>query len=403
MFLISTKVAASEIHGSGCFTEHKIKAGTVVWRFHPKVDVGFSGAQVLAMPPAFQAFLARYASKEFGEDRYTLCTDDARFLNHSNTPNLMHKADTIVAKRDIAAGEELTLNYRFVDDPNEAGNVLSQIALGESDKFDPPIPVVKLGPSAESSLSWVDSRCDVFLSTAPIVSGDKDGFDWRNAGQPAIRLAKARRWLALVFHWLMRPFGDLEATDVYKIVLRDLPPLFTVERYEIRKATAEDIEEIASNIIRNEPSAVVRDLWARGHHCFVAKYSGAVVAYNWIAFTQVQEEEYRYTPQPDHAICLDAYTVPEHRGKGLHLLLLLTMLHFAAAVGKSAAYTGVSLLNSLSWKAHLRIGWVRYFTFVWFRPYFTFSRRPWRLTSEQYPLKLDWANQAWLVGQKRAG
>jgi len=148
---------------------------------------------------------------------------------------------------------------------------------------------------------------------------------------------------------------------------------------------------------------VLRDLWARGHHCFVAKYRGAIVSYNWIAFTQVQEEEYRYTPQAEHAICIDAYTVPEHRGKGLHLLLLLTMLHFAAAVGKSAAYTGVSVLNFVSWKTHLRIGWVRNFTFIWFRPYFTFSRRPWRINAERYPLKLDWANHAWLVAQKRAG
>jgi hypothetical protein len=48
--------------------------------------------------------------------RYGLCCDDARFLNHSAAPNLetdysseSHGIDR--AARDIAQGEELTVNY----------------------------------------------------------------------------------------------------------------------------------------------------------------------------------------------------------------------------------------------------------------------------------------------------
>jgi hypothetical protein len=57
---------------------------------------------------------------------YILCSDDARFFNHSDTPNTesreVHGEDEVitVAKRDIQPGEELTDDYRtfeanFVD------------------------------------------------------------------------------------------------------------------------------------------------------------------------------------------------------------------------------------------------------------------------------------------------
>ena len=223
--------------------------------------------------------------------------------------------------------------------------------------------------------------------------------DWREVSKDEIAHNR-RRWLmAQVLHWGLLPVGYLELTDVFRIELASLPPLFGVPGYTIEKASAEDIAQITREAHRGEPPGVIKNLWAAGHHGFVAKFNGEVVAYNWIAFSGVQEEEYWYEPRPEHAICVDAYTWPGHRGKKLHLLLLLTMLHFAAASGKSAAYTGASLRNMVSWKTHLRIGWRRAFTFGWFRPHFTVSRKPWRVTREQYPLHLDWDNHAWFVAQ----
>lgn len=225
--------------------------------------------------------------------------------------------------------------------------------------------------------------------------------DRHNAGQ-AFRAAQRRRRLALTLHWLMRPLGYLELTDVYKIDLARLPPLFQIPGYTIDRATADDIGEIMRQSHRGEPSAVIGTLWEEGHHCFVAKFDNRVVGYNWIAFAPVQEEEYRYAPQAAHAICVDAYTFPGHRGKKLHPLLLLTMLHFAAASGKTVAYTGASLFNVISWKTHLRMGWRREFTFCWFRPYFTRARRPWPLCRERYPLHLDWSRHTWFAVKSRA-
>ena len=202
-----------------------------------------------------------------------------------------------------------------------------------------------------------------------------------------------------MLHWVTRPLGYLELTDIYSIALAELPPLFEVPGYIIKHADDADIAQITQRPHRGEPTAVIENLWKDGHHCFVATCEGRVVAYNWIAFSAVQEEEYHYDPRPEHAICVDAYTFPGHRGKKLHLLLLLTMLHFAAASGKAVAYTGGSLLNMASWKTHLRIGWRREFTFGWFRPHFTLTRQPWRLCRERYPLKFDWARHAWLVAK----
>lgn len=145
MLLIRTKVLPSLIHGVGCFTCDAVKAGAAVWELNPVVDVAFSAAQILAMPKAFQLFLAQYASKDRGLDRYVFCTDNARFFNHAAAPNLKHSANSsaekIFASRDIAPGEELTVDYQFVDDPNEPGNVLTEIGLasGNSDEWDPRI------------------------------------------------------------------------------------------------------------------------------------------------------------------------------------------------------------------------------------------------------------------------
>ena len=52
--------------------------------------------------------------------RFILCCDDARFINHHDTPNLRvdfeadsHGVD--IAARDIAAGEELTIDYGLLE------------------------------------------------------------------------------------------------------------------------------------------------------------------------------------------------------------------------------------------------------------------------------------------------
>jgi len=145
LLLIRTKIKESPIHGVGCFASEAATAGSIVWRLDPRIDLAFTAAEILATPPAFQVFMVQYASKDGGQDRYVYCADNARFINHAEEPNLVHNADTsatlIFARRDIEPGEELTLDYRFVDDPDEAGNILTElgVAFGEPDYLDPRI------------------------------------------------------------------------------------------------------------------------------------------------------------------------------------------------------------------------------------------------------------------------
>jgi uncharacterized protein len=50
---------------------------------------------------------------------YILCTDDARFINHSSQPNTIDTQEgeegLTIAARDIQPGEEITSNYEAFD------------------------------------------------------------------------------------------------------------------------------------------------------------------------------------------------------------------------------------------------------------------------------------------------
>lgn len=213
--------------------------------------------------------------------------------------------------------------------------------------------------------------------------------------------ARQRRRRVYPVHLLLRPLGYLEFTDVYTFdLVPSLPAVALKPGYVIAQATAADIDDIVASLPRDEPSGVLRALFDEGHHCFVAKAEGRVVAYNWIALTPVQEEEYRCVPAPDQAICLNAYTMPAHRGKGLHYALLLSMLHFAKSQGRITAYTVVSLLNEASWKTHVRMGWRYAFTISYFRPTFTLSRRPWVIHDGQPPITMDWSRHSWIAAKQ---
>jgi GNAT superfamily N-acetyltransferase len=215
----------------------------------------------------------------------------------------------------------------------------------------------------------------------------------------SVRLAaESRRKLgAQALHLPLKVLGYLEFSEIYSIDLGRLPPERPLDRYELGPATAEDIDYICRVLIRDEPPIVIRTLWSEGHHCLVARHDGRVIAYDWIAFSTVQEEEYRIELQPDHAFCLNAYTHPEHRGRGVHYALLRGLLKFAAENGKTKAFTLVSLFNRDSWKSHIRMGWKREFTYCYFRPYFVPGRQPWALTPPRYPARLDWRRHSWFA------
>ncbi len=124
MLLVPTYVAQSPISGFGLHAAAPIKAGTVWWRFVENFDYVLTPQQVEALPELARAHIKHYAYLWKGV--WIHCADHAIFTNHSDQPNSygVYPNDDIfgcsVAKRDIAAGEEITEDYRtFCDDWQE--------------------------------------------------------------------------------------------------------------------------------------------------------------------------------------------------------------------------------------------------------------------------------------------
>lgn len=121
MLFVKTYLVPSKIEGIGLFAGQNIKKGTITWKFAPGFDLSFSEKEVEDMPPLLQKFMKKYSVLSMISGSYVLCSDDARFTNHSSTPNLESvrvdgEAEKIaIAKRDIEKGEELTIDYRTID------------------------------------------------------------------------------------------------------------------------------------------------------------------------------------------------------------------------------------------------------------------------------------------------
>lgn len=115
MFHVPTYLSESSIHGIGVYTPEPIPAGTVVWDYHPDVDWRLAPEELVDFPEPFRSELRRWCYLDAESGQYVLCGDNAKFMNHSTSPNCDDSGARTVAARDIAAGEELTCDYRIFD------------------------------------------------------------------------------------------------------------------------------------------------------------------------------------------------------------------------------------------------------------------------------------------------
>ena len=115
MFLIPTYLGRSPIHGIGVFTPVALPANTIIWEFSPDIDWRLSPDELERFPEPYQDKLRMYCYLE-ASGLYVFCGDNAKYMNHSFEPNCDDgNGPCTVAKRDIAAGEELTCDYRLFD------------------------------------------------------------------------------------------------------------------------------------------------------------------------------------------------------------------------------------------------------------------------------------------------
>lgn len=121
MMVIETEKRQSTVHGVGLFAAKSISSGTPTWRFTPGIDQAIHPDLVDRIPPPARRSFLTYAYLDIRTGLYILCSDDARFMNHSEDPNIRGDYDldpvfgVDVAARDIEAGEELLCDYRTFD------------------------------------------------------------------------------------------------------------------------------------------------------------------------------------------------------------------------------------------------------------------------------------------------
>jgi SET domain-containing protein len=115
-------LAPSKTHGVGCFTDRDISRGELVKCWDGKDSRWIPEKKAHASPEV--ALIKRFGIRVRGG--YWAPTDFLRmsagwYMNHSETPNLgSDDGDvTYYARRDIKAGEELTLDYRLMDDVHD--------------------------------------------------------------------------------------------------------------------------------------------------------------------------------------------------------------------------------------------------------------------------------------------
>src|ERR1700722_2600650 len=126
---IFCRIQRSPLHGVGVFAVKKIPKGTNPFKTYIDVDViAVSEAEIMqnkkipaAVKDMVKAFYAFQDGKIFCDARSFNEINISYFLNHSKKPNLnceeIDKETVFTAKRTIAVGEELMVDYSAFSDP----------------------------------------------------------------------------------------------------------------------------------------------------------------------------------------------------------------------------------------------------------------------------------------------
>ena len=118
MMMIPVEVKKSEIHGQGIFATSSIPEGTVLWAFVPGLYRSTSGYVVKYGDPRVSSYIQErgYLSPE-KPNTWIICFDEAQFWNfprrgeeaNCRLGGELDGEKLILADRDIAVGEELTV------------------------------------------------------------------------------------------------------------------------------------------------------------------------------------------------------------------------------------------------------------------------------------------------------
>ncbi|TNF38765.1 MAG: SET domain-containing protein-lysine N-methyltransferase [Gammaproteobacteria bacterium] len=113
MIIVPTYLDKSPIHGFGVFAKQAIARGDIVWEFNPLFDIRFSQEEFDKLPESAKQEIEihLYQPEENGLLYYE--STMGKYMNHSREPNVdFSNVGLGIATRDVAAGEELTCDYR---------------------------------------------------------------------------------------------------------------------------------------------------------------------------------------------------------------------------------------------------------------------------------------------------
>ena len=111
MFHIKYHLDKSSIHGIGIFADEDISEGSIVYSINDALDLIVSASDFSNLSDDERHTISHFGYLDRSSDHWHLSFDDIRFCNHSPDSNIVLKGSSLVAKKDISCGEELTQDY----------------------------------------------------------------------------------------------------------------------------------------------------------------------------------------------------------------------------------------------------------------------------------------------------
>lgn len=119
VLVVETELRPSSIQGIGVFLRQPVRQAQLIWRFDSRIDRVYSDSELETLPAQTRDFIRTYSTWHDAMGLWVLCGDNGRHFNHSERPNTLSHGIAFgddVAARDLAAGEELTSDYRTICD-----------------------------------------------------------------------------------------------------------------------------------------------------------------------------------------------------------------------------------------------------------------------------------------------
>ena len=152
------------------------------------------------------------------------------------------------------------------------------------------------------------------------------------------------------------PYRHLRVLIVACSLVAPLPDLCPKLPLEVRPLGWADLDFVRQIHRPSEARACARRL-ERGHTGLVALHQGQVTGYAW-ACTEVNPslERVQLTLAPDDVLCVDAYTAPAFRGKGIQTALALARCQLFGGLGYQRAIAYIDRRNAPSLAVWRKIG-----------------------------------------------